>query len=69
MLERRVGCVPQARTLHTKQAGDLRGVMGYLKNENTGFQVAFCLQPSWLLISRTLHTSPNGLPARARGRC
>ena len=34
-------CVPVARTLHTKQAGGLRGSIGYLKNENTGFQVAF----------------------------
>ena len=56
MLGRRVGCVPAARTplplfqpacvpvartLHTKQTGGLRGVMGYLKNGNTGFQVAF----------------------------
>ena len=56
MLRRRIGCVPTAhsplptiaaacvpvaRTLHTKQAGGLRGRIGYLKNENTGFQVAF----------------------------
>ena len=56
MLGRRAGCVPQARTplplfqpacvsvartLHTKQVGGLRGSIGYLKNENTGFQVAF----------------------------
>ena len=33
------------------------------------FQVAFCLQPSCLLISHTLRASPNGLLARGRGRC
>lgn len=73
MFGRRVGCVPAARTLHTKQAGGLRGSMGYLKNENTGFQVAFAgyagfVRYTWFGIAnnkRVFRTRPTPATGKA----